>query len=408
MDKEISPTPTLISKMVPKKGSSKKNDMFKSRETRPSDFKPGLYKPIIPTSTNPIPGRQNEFEYSPSGIVEVGRSIARVLEPVADRFRNGAVDHRQLDDCMVRMSYIVACKKLAYACDPESKQQYMSNLTIFIKMEIGCPAPLKAVSEGIGYFELNGTKFRPYEVPFEAFNSYAHAVGEPGGNALPELLNDSDFIVNMNYARWSLFILNRASRNYNNWAESTNRTIEIGGIEMYAPKVRVGFQPLLLMLGQEGVPPQIFVQIQIAAFVEQRRLDPLFPNPNDVEVLRHFGIVLVDWRREVQEQLFANYLHTYQLPVGSLLPHLFVYEERLKTMESTGRPWQLMSAVTPQATVMAHPFDIPAMDIEMGIIMGNKTNFKIDSFQLETASHVVGNVARDIYVRSHLINQIHI
>lgn len=375
------------------------------RGPKPSDFRSGAYKPLIQLTVTAIPDRYNEFILEDHGLIDLATATSRYLVDASDRFRSGANTPEQIHDSTVRMFRLLVAKKLAYSIDQDSNTVYSREMSVFRKLPLFTPTFLKKLVESYGFFKYNGASYRPLDVAFVAFNSFAHAVGTPdfAVNGLPNDLNDRDFIVTRRYVGWQNALLRRYATIYNLWAQSSRATVTlVPGLIVQAPVITQGFAVLVGLPGNAWVnpiPPDVQRALNIAAAVENL-IGGGAPNAAWIAAVRAFGVVVVDWNRELQEQYANDYSRVHQSMISGLMKHIFDYDEEELKFSNEGSPAQLVN-VGRGGAIATYPFEVPVADIEKAIILSNRTGYIIDSQQIESASAQSGNTARDMYVKSH-------
>jgi hypothetical protein len=275
---------------------------------------------------------------------------------------------------------------------------------VFKKLPLYVPLFLKKIVDGFGFFKYNGASYRPLDVAFVAFNSFAHAVGNSGQNELPANLTDRDFIVNTRYVGWQNALLRRYATIYNLWAQTTRAALTImPGMVIQAPVVNQGFATLVGLPNnawQQPIPPEVQRALGVAVAVEGLlgggNLDQAWIN-----AVRVFGVVIVGWTRDVQEALANDYTRNHQAIIEGLMGHMFDASDEEIRFTQEGSAAQLVN-VGRGGSISTYPFEIPMGNIEQAIILSNRTGYLIDPQQIESASAQSGNTARDLYVKAHL------
>lgn len=393
---------------APPKVAQQKSRTPKSKDDRgpkPSEFKAGAYKPLIQLTVTSIPDRYNEFLLNDIGMVDLATATARYLTDASDRFRSGANDPNQIHDSTLRLFRALVAKRLAFSIDPDSNTIYSREMSVFRKLPLFAPTFAKRLIESYGFFKYNGASYRPLDVAFVAFNSFAHAVGNNEPElGIPNNLVDQDFIVNRRYAGWMQALLRRYATVYNLWAQTSRaRVTLVQGLVVQAPVVTQGFAVLVGLPANawiDAIPPDVLQALNIAAAVEViiggGAVDQAWIN-----AIRAFRVVVVDWTRERQEELANRFLREHQSMVAGLMKHIFDFDEQELKFTTEGSPAQLVN-VGRGGAIATYPFEIPVADIEKAVILTNRTGYIIDPMQIESASAQSGNTARDLYVKSSL------
>lgn len=356
------------------------------------EFKPNTYAPVLTIFPFRAPDVYHSFEFDGTGLLRMATDGAELVVNVSAQRYPSMYPVVDIVDGFTRLTHLALSKKLTYACPPSVGNMYYDDFKVVKNAEVQVPSFLKLLAEGFGTFVHDSVEYCPRNIPLHQFNHFAYATSVLGQNGVPGA-HGVNFYVNNQMRNWSIQVRERSARLVDDWCKTPgNQIVSVVNGVNYAvsPPTPVGLAPFPATWNADvtaaGVAPPVDVAAHarlVANIDAVGYAQGVMPGAAALAMFGAANYWVLDWNVHTISSRLAHYQATTEIRFSGLWRTAFAMES-MKTMDSKGDSWQLMSVGEETMTGMS-AFSIPVAQQVTAYMMARnnpKVSIETDQFRI--------------------------